>query len=330
MNVSDTVPTIYDLVGVTPPDVYRGLQQMPVTGRSFATVLSDPDAPATNTVQYFEMMGSRALVAGEWKAVCRHTQGADFDTEPWELYHLSQDWSETNDLATTYPDKLAELQDLWWAEAERHGVLPMDDRLVELFGARFRVNSPHPPTMRYVYRPPMSPLPGQAAAAIGARSFDLTGRVTRAAGDEGVLFALGTENSGFTVFVQGDRLVVDYNAFDDHAVAESTVAIPHGHAIITARVRVGRGRTGRIDLVVNGADAGGVDIPQLVFMFSSVGASVGYDHGSPVSTRYDGPFPFSGTLHEVVVQVHDAPPSADDDAEAAAREAEALAAMARQ
>ncbi|MGB3055804.1 MAG: arylsulfatase [Acidimicrobiales bacterium] len=330
VNVSDIVPTIYDLVGVTPPDVYRGLQQMPVTGRSFATVLSDPDAPATNTVQYFEMMGSRALVAGEWKAVCRHTQGADFDTEPWELYHLSQDWSETNDLATTYPDKLAELQDLWWAEAERHGVLPMDDRLVELFGARFRVNSPHPPTMRYVYRPPMSPLPGQAAAAIGARSFDLTGRVTRAAGDEGVLFALGTENSGFTVFVQGDRLVVDYNAFDDHAVAESTVAIPHGHAIITARVRVGRGRTGRIDLVVNGADAGGVDIPQLVFMFSSVGASVGYDHGSPVSTRYDGPFPFSGTLHEVVVQVHDAPPSADDDAEAAAREAEALAAMARQ
>ena len=330
VNVSDIVPTIYELVGVTPPDVYRGLQQMPVTGRSFATVLSDPDAPATNTVQYFEMMGSRALVAGEWKAVCRHTQGADFDTEPWELYHLSQDWSETNDLATTYPDKLAELQDLWWAEAERHGVLPMDDRLVELFGARFRVNSPHPPTMRYVYRPPMSPLPGQAAAAIGARSFDLTGRVTRAAGDEGVLFALGTENSGFTVFVQGDRLVVDYNAFDDHAVAESTVAIPHGHAIITARVRVGRGRTGRIDLVVNGADAGGVDIPQLVFMFSSVGASVGYDHGSPVSTRYDGPFPFSGTLHEVVVQVHDAPPSADDDAEAAAREAEALAAMARQ
>ena len=330
VNVSDIVPTIYDLVGVTPPDVYRGLQQMPVTGRSFATVLSDPDAPATNTVQYFEMMGSRALVAGEWKAVCRHTQGADFDTEPWELYHLSQDWSETNDLATTYPDKLAELQDLWWAEAERHGVLPMDDRLVELFGARFRVNSPHPPTMRYVYRPPMSPLPGQAAAAIGARSFDLTGRVTRAAGDEGVLFALGTENSGFTVFVQGDRLVVDYNAFDDHAVAESTVAIPHGHAILTARVRVGRGRTGRIDLVVNGADAGGVDIPQLVFMFSSVGASVGYDHGSPVSTRYDGPFPFSGTLHEVVVQVHDAPPSADDDAEAAAREAEALAAMARQ
>ena len=330
VNVSDIVPTIYDLVGVTPPDVYRGLQQMPVTGRSFATVLSDPDAPATNTVQYFEMMGSRALVAGEWKAVCRHTQGADFDTEPWELYHLSQDWSETNDLATTYPDKLAELQDLWWAEAERHGVLPMDDRLVELFGARFRVNSPHPPTMRYVYRPPMSPLPGQAAAAIGARSFDLTGRVTRAAGDEGVLFALGTENSGFTVFVQGDRLVVDYNAFDDHAVAESTVAIPHGHAILTARVRVGRGRTGRIDLVVNGADAGGVDIPQLVFMFSSVGASVGYDHGSPVSTRYDGPYPFSGTLHEVVVQVHDAPPSADDDAEAAAREAEALAAMARQ
>ncbi|MCB0987976.1 MAG: arylsulfatase [Acidimicrobiales bacterium] len=330
VNVSDIVPTIYELVGVTPPDVYRGLPQMAVTGHSFASVLPDAAAPATNTVQYFEMMGSRALVAGEWKAVCRHNYGMDFDTEQWELYHLARDWSETNDLAAVHPDKLAELQDLWWREAESHGVLPMDDRLVELFGARFRANSPHPPSMRYVYRPPMSPLPGQAAAAIGARSFDLTGRVTRGPGDEGVLFALGTENSGFTIFVQGDRLVVDYNAFDDHAVAESTVEIPHGPAVLTARVRVGRARAGRIDLVVNGEEAGGVDVPQLVFMFSSVGASVGYDHGSPVSTRYDSPFPFSGTLHEVVVQVHDAPPSAEDDAEAAAREAEALAAMARQ
>ena len=330
VNVSDVVPTIYDLVGVTPPDVYRGLQQIPVTGHSFATVLRDPAAPPTNTVQYFEMMGSRALVADGWKAVCRHTQGADFDAEPWELYHLDEDWSETNDLAATHPDKLAELQSLWWDQADKHGVLPIDDRLIELFGARFREGSPHPPSKRYVYRPPMSPLPGQAAAAIAARSFDLTGRVTREAGDEGVLFALGTENSGLSVFVQGDRFVVDYNAFDDHTVAESTVAVPTGPSVLTARVRTGAARSGRIELLVDGEPAGGVDVPQLLFMFSSVGASIGYDHGSPVSPRYQSPFAFSGTLHEVVVQVHDGVPSADDDAAAAAREAEARAEMARQ
>ena len=105
--------------------------------------------------------------------MCKHDKGADYGTETWELYQLNDDWSECNDLAEQDPTKLAELIDLWWTEAERHGVLPLDDRMFELFGARFRPNSPHPEDRRYVYRPPMSPLPGQASAAIGGRSFDL-------------------------------------------------------------------------------------------------------------------------------------------------------------
>ena len=113
VNVSDIVPTIYELVGVIAPDTYRGLGQLPVTGHSFASILDDAAAPATNTLQYFEMAGSRALVAGDqsslWKAVCKHTQGVDYDDEPWELYHLTDDWSECNDLADSEPQKLAAL-----------------------------------------------------------------------------------------------------------------------------------------------------------------------------------------------------------------------------
>ena len=206
--------------------MYRGIEQLPVTGRSFASVLADAAAPATNTLQYFEMSGSRAIVAGDWKAVCKHDKGADYDTEPWELYRLTDDWSECHDLAAQQPERLAELIELWWSEAERHGVLPLDDRMVELFGARFRDNSPHPADRRYVYRPPMSPLPGQAAAAIGGRAFDLTAAVTREPGQDGVLFATGTANSGISVFVQHDRLVVDYNAFDDHTIIESDIEVP--------------------------------------------------------------------------------------------------------
>ena len=97
--VADIAPTIYELVGVTPPEVYRGVEQLPVTGHSFAAALDDAAAPATNQLQYFEMGGSRALVAGEWKAVCKHDRGADYDTEPWELYHLATDFSECRDLA---------------------------------------------------------------------------------------------------------------------------------------------------------------------------------------------------------------------------------------
>jgi arylsulfatase len=323
VNVSDVVPTLYELVGVTPPDVFRGLEQLPVTGHSFASVLEDPDAPATNSLQYFEMSGSRALVAGEWKAVCRHQRGADYETEPWELYHLATDWSECTDLAAERPEKLKELIDLWWQEAEKHGVLPIDERMIELFGARFRPNSPHPPDRRYVYRPPMSPIPSQASAAIGGRSFDLTAKVTRRPGDEGVLYSTGNENSGFSVFVQNDRLVVDYNSFDDHSVVESDRALPSGSAELRARFRRGDGRSGAVELEIDGTPAGRVEIPVYMRMISSIGASVGYNHGSAVSPRYEAPFAFSGELHEVEIQL-----VAKQDP--AARETEARAEMSRQ
>lgn len=328
VNVSDIVPTIYELVGVTAPDTFRGVEQLPVTGHSFASTMNDAAAPATNRVQYFEMAGSRALTQLDddgvaWKAVCKHTPRADYDTEPWELYRLSDDWSECNDLAAEHPDKLTELIDLWWGEAERHGVLPLDDRTIELFGARFRDRSPHPADMRYVYRPPMSPMPGQASAAIGGKSFDLTARVERSTGDEGVIYATGTENSGLSIFIQNDRVVVDYNAFDEHTILESDVEIPPGEATLVVKLRRRAGMTGEMGLVVNGQAAGSTELPLFMRMMSSVGPSVAYDHGSAVSQRYAAPFPFEGSLHEVEIQL-----LSRQDAES--RDAEAAAEMSRQ
>ncbi len=303
INVADVAPTVYELLGITPPEVFRGIEQLPVTGHSFAPLLSDPGHPPTNTLQYFEMAGSRALVADGWKAVCRHRRGDDFDTETWELYHLEADPSECNDLAAEHPQKLEELVDLWWVEAERHGVLPLDDRGVELFGARFRDRSPHPLSRRYVYRPPMSPIPGAAAAAAGSRAFDLSARITRAEGDEGVLWATGNENSGVSVFVQKDRLVVDYNAFGDHTTLESSLEVPVGDSTLGMRLQRTDRRSGYAELTVNGVAAGRAELPLYMRMISSVGASVGYDHGSAVSSRYRAPYPFTGTLHEVVIQL---------------------------
>jgi len=302
-NVADIVPTIYDLLGVTAPEVYRGVEQLPVTGHSFAHVLTDSDAPASNQAQYFEMAGSRALIAGDWKAVCRHQPGADYATEQWELYHLAQDWSECHDLADVEPERLAALIAQWWTEAERHGVLPLDDRLIELFGARFRPRSPHPTERRYVYRPPLSPIPAQASAAIGGRSFDLTAHMARVAGDDGVVFATGTENAGISVFVQDDHLVVDYNAFDHHTVVESAVPLGTGDVTVTVRFRRLDGRAGSIELVVDGEPAGHAEVPLYMRMISSVGTSIGYDHGSAVSPRYAAPFACTAELHEVVIDL---------------------------
>ncbi|RVW00916.1 arylsulfatase [Rhodococcus spongiicola] len=321
--VSDIAPTIYELVGVTPPQTYQGIEQLPVTGHSFASVIDDPAAPATNSLQFFEQMGSRAIVDGEWKAVCRHIHGDDFDTERWELYHLATDWSECNDLASDQPERLNELIKLWWSEAERNGALPLDDRTIELFGVRFRPNSPHPADRRYVYRPPMSPLQMGSSAAIGGRSFDLTAKVTRTAEQDGVLFATGNENSGISVFVQSGRLVVDYNAFGEHSIVESDNIIPVGDATLVARVTRGPGRSGSISVEVNGQAAGSVDTAAFMRMISSTGSSIGYDDGSAVSARYQAPFAFAGKLHELQIQLA-------DDEDPALRAAEAAEEMRRQ
>lgn len=212
--------------------------------------------------------------------------------------------------------------DLWWSEAERNGVLPLDDRGIELFGARFRDHSPHPPSRQYRYRPPMSPIPAQATAAIGGRNFELSASITRTSGENGVIFATGTENSGISLFVENDRLVLDYNAFGDHTVIESDREIPEGTSEVGLKVERSGDRGAVAQLVIAGEPTGRAEIPFYMRIISSVGASVGYDYASAVSPRYRAPNAFQGTLHEVVIQLAKGRP-----ADAAA---EARAAMASQ
>ena len=190
-HVNDVVPTIYELLEVTPPDTYRGLEQMPVTGTSMAYAIGDASAESRKTVQYFEMHGHRGIYHEGWKAVTKHDPGTPFDDDRWELYHVAEDRSECHDLAAEMPEKLAEMIEIWWREAEEHGVLPLDDRGIELFGARFREHSPHPVDRVYRYRPPMAPMPAQASAPVGGRSWDLEATITREAGQGGVLYASG-------------------------------------------------------------------------------------------------------------------------------------------
>ncbi len=248
-----------------------------------------------------------------------------FDDDTWELYHVAEDRSECRDLAAEMPEKVAELVELWWQEAEAHGVLPLDDRTIELFGTRFEPHSPHPPSRRYTYRPPVSPMPAQAGAAIGGRSWDLDAQVDRPEGAEGVIYATGSQTSGLTLFVQGDRLVFDYNCFGDHHVAESTATVPVGRSSLGLRFRRGGGGTGHADVVIDGEVCGGVDIPFVMSIVSSLGPSVGYDHGSPVSDRYHDEFAFQGALEQVDITLVSA-----RQAEAAAAEADARASMSRQ
>jgi arylsulfatase len=294
-HVNDIAPTIYEALGVDPPSVYRGLEQMPISGVPLTYTFDDPGAASHKRVQYYEMMGHRGIYADGWKAVTHHQPGVPFDEDRWELYHLAEDRSECNDLAPSMPEKVAELIELWWSEAEEQGVLPLDDRTIELFATRYREHSPHPPSRRYSYFPPMSPLPGQVAPSLGGRGWDLSATIDRPRGASGVLYASGTENSGLSLFVEDDHLVFDYNCFGDHHVVTSEGPVPEGRSVVGVQFRrIGPG--GEATLVLDDVPAGSLSVPFAMTMMSSVGPSVGYDHGSPVSDRYAAPFPFEGVL----------------------------------
>ncbi|MEX1218229.1 MAG: sulfatase-like hydrolase/transferase [Acidimicrobiales bacterium] len=323
--ITDLAPTIYDIVGVKAPSVYRGYEQYPIAGESMTYAFADANAKTNHDVQYFEMFGHRAMYDGGWKAVTRHTPGVSFDDDVWELYNLTVDPSECEDLSAAEPDRLEEMIKQWWAEAETYGVLPLDDRGVELFGARFGEHSPHRPDRRYTYRPPMAPLPAQSAASLGGRSWTLSATIDRAAGQGGVLYAMGNGNSGLSAFVQNERLVFDYNCFGDHFEVESDIEVPAGRSTVGIRFeRTGKG--GHAAVVINDVECGTVEIPFVMRVISSMGASVGFDHGLPVSRRYSDSFAFEGKLHRVDIELAQSrKPEITDEASASQR-----AGMARQ
>jgi arylsulfatase len=316
-HVNDVAPAVYEAVGITPPATYRGYDQVPITGTSLLYTMSAPEEPTRKQVQYFEMGGHRGLWLDGWKAVTRHTQNVPYDDDTWELYHVTEDFSECHDLAATEPEKLREMVDRWWVEADEHGVLPLDDRLVELFAARYAAHTPHPESRHYIYKPPMAALPAQVGATLGGRGWRMTARLTRATSDAGVLFATGTANAGLSLFVEDSRLVLDYNAFGEHTVLESAGVLPAG--TVTAEVRFARsGNEGDFEMYVDGAAVGTCHVPLAMRIMSSIGHSVGFDNGSPVSPRYTGANPFTGELHEVEIQLVSGRDRKSDAAEMAA------------
>lgn len=323
--VTDIAPTVYDIVGVEAPAEYLGRQQFPIAGSSMTYAFNDAKAATNHSVQYFEMVGHRAIYSDGWKAVTRHTPGVSFDDDNWELYNLNEDWSECRDLAGAEPDRLAALIELWWQEAEKYGVLPLDDRGVELFGVKFGKNRTHAESRVYNYRPPMAPLPAQSAAAIGGRSWELRADVHRGDNQNGVLYAMGNGNSGLSLFVQNNRLVFDYNVFGEHHIVESASELPSGDIEIGVAFRR-NDSGGSATLLVNGEELDSVEFPFVMRVISSMGASVGYDHGLPVSRRYNDSFPFAGDIRCVQIQLQS--PRAKEAAEAA--EAQQRSDMTRQ
>ena len=298
-HVVDLAPTFFEVLGIEPPDERRGVDQLPVAGTSLAYTWAEPEAPTRKTVQYFEQMGHRGIWQDGWKAVTYHWKGTPFADDKWELYHLDEDFSESRNLAETHPEKLAELIDLWWAEAEAHGVPPLDDRTIELFASAPRPGTPHA-TTTYVYRPPVAHLPSDVSPRLGGRPYTITADIERASADEGgVIVAMGSHAAGYSFFLKDGRLGFDYNDFGNHTVLTADRDVPLGRLPVAVRFTREEEGAGTFTLLVDDVAVASSPIPRRVRIFGSMGLDVGRDGLSPVSEQYEGAFPFTGTLHEV-------------------------------
>jgi arylsulfatase len=313
-------------LGLDPPKLLNGVAQRPLEGVSFAHTFSAADAPTRKHVQYYEMIGSRALWSEGWKAVVEQPQGdalteAILAQQRWELYHVAEDFSECEDLADKHPEKLAELVERWWVEAGKYNVLPLDSRMQTRMAER--KPSAAGPQERYVYYPNGAPQFEYTAVNLKDRSHTITAEVDiPPGGAEGVLLAHGSWFAGYSLYMKDRRLhyVHNYLGLMEYRIS-STEEIAPGAAILQFRfTRTGEHR-GTGSLHLGDRLIGQGEIPHTVpavIETSGEGLCCGYDSGLPVTDHYRAPFRFTGRIARVVVDVGAA---ANVDAEAQLRSA---------
>ena len=308
------MPTVLDVTGIEAPAEFQGVNQVPLHGESLAPGWDNAAVQTRSGPQYFEQLGHRGLWQDGWKAVTYHLKGTPFEKDQWALYNLEEDFSECHDLSGELPEKLEELLQTWWSEAERYGVLPLDDRTLELFGGLSRPGTPHH-RREYVYYPPVSHIPADAAPPLGGRSWSVTCDVEVNGDSEGILYTRGSHNVGHAFFVKDRKLQFVYNALGRHYRATGDLALTAGPHEIGATFER-EGRSGRLALTVDGREIGSTTVGTIVRMPGSTGVDVGRNGLSPVVDDYEPPFAFTGRLKRITFDIKGRPDPTEVEATA--------------
>ncbi len=303
-HVSDLAPTILELLGIES----HHRPGIGTPGCSFAASLHDAYAATAKDVQYFEMFGHRGLVHDGWKAVAYHEPGTAFEDDEWELYHLAEDFNEVHNLAEVEPERLQQLQSLWWQQAETNQVLPLDDR----FAPRFAENAERHRGGRthYTFWPGMGHLPSDVAPDLRSRSYridvDLEVLSDR---DSGVLIAHGDATGGYSLYMDNGHLVHDLNIGGTHQLLTSPKPVLPGRRelafVMQRQPQDDNSVIGRASLRVDDVEVAELSTNSIfTLMISWSGLDIGFDRGSTVG-NYASPFTFSGKLHKVTVDLSD-------------------------
>jgi arylsulfatase len=303
-HVIDIVPTILELINVKPPLVYQGVKQLPIDGISMAYTFDDAEAVSKRRQQLYELLGDRAIYRDGWKAVTRHQKGEDFEKDKWELYQLEGDWSECNDLASHETSKLKDLIELWWKEAERTGVLPLDDREWERFmerKAKERVNH-----REYTYYPLMSRIDRLSAPDLKDSDYRIIAEIeVKAECSSGALIAFGSRFGGYVLHADDGYLIHEYvYTENERYVVRSTRKMPLGRYSVGYIFKSSDQGGGIGTLIIGDEQAGSIVVPKMWPISGVIGGLLcGRDEGSPIGSNYQCPYPFSEEIERVTLSV---------------------------
>ncbi|MDG3006958.1 arylsulfatase [Paludisphaera mucosa] len=318
-HVNDVAPTLYELIGVKPPAEVNGAKQDPIDGVSMAYSFADAKAPGRKLTQYFENNGSRGVYHDGWFAgtfgplVPWDTAGSspklktwDANQDPWQLYDLSKDFSQAEDLAAKEPERLAKMKELFLAEAKANRAFPIGGGLWTRFHPEDVLRSPY---RSWRFDAETTRMPEFTAPGLGKRSNHVAIDVEVGPDASGVLYAMGGASGGLSVYMDAGRLVFEYNMLIiERTVARSEGKIAAGkHRIEVAETIPRPGTPDDVVLSVDGAEVARTTVKRTVpgAFTASETFDVGVDLGSPVSVEYfdRAPFKFGGKIERVFVEM---------------------------
>lgn len=304
-HVIDILPSTVELAQVKVPAEINGYRQVPLHGASFAATITDAGAPATRTVQYYELHGGRAIYKDGWKAAVYHprgffgTEGSDrhftpppFEKDKWELYNLQEDWNETTNLAAKYPQKLEELKTLFDQEATRYNVYPLRNYKAGMAQPVIRNKA-------VIYQGTTA----RTKVYIGKGDVTITATVNIPEVEvAGVIFSNGGWSTGGTsLYIKGGKL--HYTLTD--AGREITLSTDKRLSKGEHTIRISFKDENNVALLVDNeqvADAQITKRNRYLNSFGGDGVSLGKDQAIPVTDAYERPFSFTGTVKSIVIE----------------------------
>ena len=318
-HVIDITPTIYEATKITPPDVLDGVKQKPIEGVSLVYTFDDGNAPTRHATQYFELVGNRAIYKDGWMASTTPLRlpwvTSGYEPNPddfkWELYNITEDFSQANNLVEKYPDKLKELQDAFDVEAKKYNVYPLDSSFASRADPAIR-----PSLTRgrdeFIYYPGMVRIPEGSAPDFKNKSWTVAAEVAIPdGGANGVLATIGGRYGGWALLVHDSKPLFAYafsNQPDDKYRVASDQPLAAGNHLIRVKFEYdggGLGKGATATLLVDEKQVAQGHIPQTVGIRFSLDETfdVGQDTGTPVLEEYESkmPYSFTGTLTKLAV-----------------------------